>query len=119
MISEINHLMELSVSPQNVLSIHTGAEALNERIQEWFETPAGTVANLPSWGNTLAGLKHEPLSTQLEVTMEAAVFKKLSEDCGFAISGIRVDFLDFDYCRIKILYGSGLLFDSEVDRRAF
>ena len=118
MIEEFDHLMGLSISPQNALARYQGPDALNDRITEWFETPMGTIADLPSWGHALGAFAHEPLSVNLEVMMEAQIVKKLSSDCGIPISGIRVNFLDIDLCRILILYSSGW-FDSEVNRNDF
>ena len=117
-LEEISHLLELSLSPQDALAHYWGPDALNDRIQEWFETPEGTVADFPSWGNNLEPFKHEPLSVHLAVVMEAKIIPKLSQDCGLPVSGIRVDFLDIDRCRIQIQYSGGL-FDSEVKRSAF
>ena len=118
MLEELDHLMELSISPQDALARYTGVDALNDRIAEWFETPEGTIADLPSWGNMLGRFQHEPPSVSLEVVMETKIIKKLSNDCGIPIYGIRVDFLDIDKCRVRILYKGGML-DSEVNRNAF
>ena len=114
-LEEINHLMELSLSPQDALAHYYGPDALNDRIQEWFETPQGTVADFPSWGNNLGPFKHEPISVHLEVMMEALIIPKLSQDCGIQVSGIHVEALDIDKVRVVISYASGL-FDSEVTR---
>lgn len=113
MLEELDHLMELSVSAQDALARYQGPDALNDRIAEWFETPQGSIADLPSWGNMLMEFKHEPQSVHLEVRMEAKSIPKLSEDCGVPISGIRIDFTDIDLCRVQIMYQGGY-FDSEV-----
>ena len=118
MLEELDHLMELSISPQDALARYEGPDALNDRIEEWFETPEGTIADLPFWGNMLWMFQHEPPSVHLEVFMEAKIIKKLSSDCGVPINGIRIDFLDIDSCRVQILYKGGF-FDSEVKRNAF
>lgn len=118
MFEEINHLMEMFTSPQDVLTLHTGGSALNDRIQEWFETPEGTVADLPAWGNTLGALQHEPPSANLEVVMEARIVKKLATDCNVPIYGIKLIFWDIDICHIQIMYGGGM-FDGEVNRNVF
>jgi len=117
MLEELDHLMELSISPMDALARYTDVEAVNDRITEWFETPMGSISDISSWGNTLYDFAHEPLSAQLEVTMEAVIVKKLSYDCNLTISGIRVDFLDIDRCRVRILYDGGM-FDGKVDRNA-
>lgn len=118
MLEELDHLMELSISEQDALTRYSGPDALNDRIAEWFETPEGTVADLPSWGNMLAMFKHEPPSAHLEVLMETRIIKKLSNDCGVPVSGIRIDFVDIDTCRIRILYQGGM-FDKGVKINAF
>jgi len=117
MLEEIDHLMELSISCQDALTRYTGPDALNDRISEWFETPEGTVADIPSWGNMLGQFKHEPPSVHLEVYMEAKIISKLSADCGVPVSGIRIDFLDIDLCRVQIKYSGGS-FDSGVTLNA-
>lgn len=117
-IEELDHLMGLSAAPQDVLIKYSGPNALNDRIQEWFETPEGTIADMPSWGNTLSALQHEPPSTNLEVVMEARIVKKLAVDCDVPIYGIRLTFWGIDICHILIQYGGGM-FDSEVNRNVF
>lgn len=115
-LEEYDHLMGLSTAPQDVLTTYSGADALNDRIQEWFETPEGTVADMPGWGNSLGALQHEPPSSNLEVMMEFRIVKKLAADCGIPIYGVRVGFWDIDICNVQILYGGGM-FNSEVKIR--
>ncbi len=117
MLEEIDHLMELSISSQDAFARYQGPDALNDRIAEWFETPEGTISDLPSWGNMLWMFKHEPPSIHLEVMMEAKIISKLSADCGVPITGIRIDFLDIDLCRVQILYPGGY-FDNGVTLNA-
>jgi hypothetical protein len=117
MLEEFDHLMELSISDQDALARYQGPNALNDRIMEWFQTPEGTIADFPSWGNMLKIFQHEPPTVHLEVVMEARIISKLSNDCGVAIMGIRIDFLDIDLCRIQILYDGGM-FDSGVNINA-
>lgn len=114
-IEELDHLISLSVSPQDAVSRYESVDAINDRIMEWFETPLGSIADFPSWGNTLAGLQHEPITDTLEVLMEAKIIHKLSSDCGLSISGVRLDFIDIDRIDVKLLHQYGL-FSSEVNR---
>ncbi|WP_051328409.1 hypothetical protein [Desulfatirhabdium butyrativorans] len=114
-IEELDHLIELSVDPQDAVTRYNDADAMNDRIMEWFETPQGSIADLPSWGNTLAALQHEPISESLEVLMEIKILKKLSIDCGLQIQGLRLDFIDIDRIDIQIKHQYGA-FSSEVAR---
>jgi hypothetical protein len=107
-LEEYDHLMGLSIAPQDIIATYSDADALNDRIQEWIETPEGTLADLPGWGHKLGVLQHEPPSSNLEVMMEFRIVKKLASDCGVPIYGVRVDFRDIDICRVQILYKGGI-----------
>ena len=115
MLEEIDHLIGLSIDSTDPISRHQDADAINDRIMEWLETPEGTLADLPSWGHTLAYLQHEPPSENLEVMMECRILQKLPRDCRIRIQGIRMDFLDIDLLHIIIMHDMGI-FDREVSR---
>lgn len=106
--TELDHLIALSDSPQNAVALYEDEDAVNDRIAEWFETPQGTLADMPSWGNQLWSVKHEPISEALEILMEAKVLHKLSIDCNLSIAGIRIDFVDVDRVDIAVLHQAGV-----------
>ena len=104
-IEEFSHLMELDESG---ITIFADAEAMAEQIREWFDTPEGTVADLPGWGHNLIQFKHEPLDVNMEVMMEMKITVKLPRDIpGIILKGIRVEAVEIDKCHVFINFGYG------------
>lgn len=90
------------------VSSYGDEDALSERLLEWFETPVGTLADLPSWGHNLKGFKFDPLNLSLDVAIEIAIIEKLPRDIAdLVFVGIRVEALEIDLCKIVILHQFG------------
>ena len=104
-IEEIDHL--LMVGPTGLVT-YQDAQALEDRIQEWLETPEGTVSDMPWWGNRLAYLKHEPIGINLQVMAEMFIVQKLPFDVrNLQMRGILVESIDIDMIRVVIQYQLG------------
>jgi hypothetical protein len=100
-ITEYEHLMELA--PEEGLRRLYDVEALHDRIAEWFQTPEGTIADLPAWGHNLSPFKHEPLGLYIEVMLEMAIIQKLPRDvANLQIIALLVEYPEIDMCRITI-----------------
>lgn len=83
-------------------------EALSERIREWLETPEGTLADLPHWGNNLLGFKHDPQGQNLEVGIEMAIARKMAKDIDdLVILGVGVEYLGIDFFQVIIRHQLG------------
>lgn len=105
-IKEANHLIESA--PDEDVKRLVDESALSDRIYEWLETPEGTVADLPGWGNNLIAFKHDPDSPNLSVKMEMAIAAKLPKDIADLIMlGVSVKFIEIDLCRVVILHQFG------------
>lgn len=110
-IEELDHLMELK--PTTEVKVYEDDDALTDRICEWFETPQGTVADLPGWGHNLSGLKHEPQGTDLDVLAEMNIAVKMPQDIeNLIIQNITVEFTEIDLCRITIIHHLGVYEES-------
>jgi len=109
-IEELEHLM---VMDDSGVSVHTDEAALNERLREWFETPMGTVADLPSWGHPLLMLKFEPPGVNLNIMAEMLITEKLPRDISsLQLRSVSVEFDEIDLLRVNIDYALGTLQES-------
>lgn len=105
-IREAHHLIESA--PDEDVKRLSNESALSDRIFEWLETPEGTVADLPGWGNNLIAFKHDPDSPYLPIQMEMAIAAKLPKDIAdLVMLGVSVKFIEIDLCRIVILHQFG------------
>lgn len=98
----------LRSAPQQDIEKFSNAEAMNERIREWFETPEGTMAHHPSWGQNISPFKHDPLSNDLAIQIEMAIAYKLPIDIeDIQIVGIETIIKKIDLLQIFILHQYG------------
>lgn len=98
----------LTSAPEAEVATYYDADGLADRIYEWLETPMGTMANHPAWGNNLGPFKFDPQSLHLEVLMEMAIASKLEKDIkGLKLIGVSVDFMEIDLCRVVIRHQFG------------
>lgn len=106
-IEEFDHLIGLS--PFTEVKKYEDEEALYDRIVEWLETPQGTLADLPAWGNNLLPLKHEPQGVSLNVMAEMSIAIKMPQDIeDLVIEGVDVEFMEIDLCQIIIRHRLGV-----------
>lgn len=101
----------LKSAPDHDVERFSEAEAMDERIREWLETPEGTMAHHPSWGHNLEPFKFDPLSKNngLDILIEMAIVRKLPRDVkDISLSGVNVEVVDIDLCRIYILHQFGI-----------
>lgn len=104
-IEEFDHL--LSGDPTG-LAVHQDGSALEDRIQEWLETPEGTVADMPWWGNKLSSIKHEPQGVNLQVMSEMLIAEKLPSDIrNVQMKGVLVENMDIDMVKVVVQYQLG------------
>lgn len=100
-IEEYDYL--LSLDPLSGITAFQDGKALESRIREWLDTPEGSVADMPWWGNQLARLKFEPQGATCQVIAETLILTKLPFDVNnLRISGIRVENLEADMIRVII-----------------
>lgn len=104
-IEELDHLLQTGDAG---IVHHEDNAALNDRLQEWLETPEGTVVDLPGWGNRLAYMKHEPPGNHLNIMAEMDIIEKLPRDINnLSVSGILVEFREIDLLWIGINFSLG------------
>lgn len=104
-IEEFDHLLRGDLTG---IARYENSTALDDRIQEWLETPEGTVADMPWWGNNLSALKHEPIGVNLQVIAEMRIARKLPVDVkNIDVRGIRVEAVEIDLIRVIIQYQLG------------
>lgn len=97
-------------SPDEDVKTYEDGNAMGQRILEWLGTPAGTLADLPEWGNPLASFKFEPTSPDLQVVAEMAILEKITEDIeDIDIQGVSVEFPEIDRVDLVIKYGEEFL----------
>lgn len=90
------------------VSKYLDEQGLAERIYEWLETPMGTMANNPAWGNNLSAFKHDPGNASLGILMELAIASKLPIDVrDLKMVGVKVEFLEIDLCKVVIRHQFG------------
>lgn len=104
-IEEFDHL--LSGNSAGIATMQDG-NALEDRVQEWLETPEGSVSDLPWWGNRLSSIKHEPQGVNLQVMAEMMIAEKLPRDVrNLQMKGILVENMDIDMVRVVVQYQLG------------
>jgi len=109
-IEELEHLMALD--PDTGIKRLTDGAAMDDRITEWFETPEGTVADLPAWGHNLSRYKHEPMTPTLAVLVKTSIIKKMPADIeNLIITGIAVKFIEIDLFHVTISHRIGVYAD--------
>lgn len=112
-ILELSYLLERS--PSERIRTYEDADAMNQRILEWLETPEGTVADMPEWGHPLFKFKHEPDSPSIQVLAEMVIFNKLADDVtGIDLRAVSVTFPEIDLMDVAIVHGTGFL-DTRVE----
>jgi len=100
-ITDYEHLMALV--PEEGLYRLYDVEALHDQIAEWFQTPEGTIVDLPAWGHNISPFKHEPPGLYIEVMLEMAIVRKLPRDvANLQIIALLVEYPEIDMCRITI-----------------
>jgi len=105
-VTEYNYL--LSSSSDSDIEKFSDGDALGNRINEWLETPVGTIADWPEWGNNLNAFKFEPQGINLEVAMELAIVEKLGNDVKDLIFvGVSVEFIEIDLFVVTIRHQFG------------
>ena len=62
--NELDYLLELDTGG---VKKYKGNDAMDSRINEWLDTPEGTVADDPSWGNPFRRFQFDPISPFFEV----------------------------------------------------
>jgi hypothetical protein len=91
------------------IAIKNEADAISERIQEWFETPAGTIADLPHWGHNLSSFQHDSGFNEMAIGIELSIVEKLPIDVdGVVLRGVGVEEVAIDAYRIYIIHQLGM-----------
>ncbi len=111
--NEIDSLMRVGSDGVNT---HSGnALSLSSRLDEWLETPEGSIYGLPGWGNNLARFKHEPTNVFTEVAIENSVITKLRIDIPeLKLIGIRCQELSVDIYKVDFLVPEGIISKSLI-----
>lgn len=77
--NEIDSLLE--VDSAGIITYEGDAAAKYARLQEWFNTPEGSVYGMPGWGNPIVSYKHEPTGWDyLALHLEGKLIEKLRID---------------------------------------
>ena len=98
----------LRSAPQQDIEKFSNVEAMNERIRDWFETPEGTMAHNPSWGQNISAFKHDPLGNDISIQIEMAISYKLPIDIeDIQLIGIETAIEDIDLLKIYIIHQYG------------
>ena len=88
---------------------HSGEEALNNNIRDWFANPMHTIPDQPAWGHNLAAYQFAPQGSDTEAMLEMAILNKLPRDVtGLSIAGVRVSWPDIGGCDVLIQHQYGL-----------
>ncbi|MCG7545431.1 hypothetical protein MHM93_14715 [Pseudoalteromonas sp. MM17-2] len=99
-IEDIDYLLRLDSSG---VVVHQDASVYINNIYEWLDTPEGSVFGNPAWGNALDRYKHENLTTDLEVSIENHVLRKMLVDLPqIPVSGVKAEILSFDQFALSI-----------------
>lgn len=110
---EINRMLDATGAQE--IEAFSDSDALEERIRDWLETPQGSVADQPEWGNTLSLYRHAPINNDLLISMEMDILTRLPADVdGVNIQGIRIQEEEIDTVRISILFNEDVQ-DFEYD----
>ncbi len=105
-IFDANYL--LSSAAEADIRKYTDGAAMSARLQEWLDTPEGSVAHDPSWGHNLTPFKFDPQSKDLAIQIEMSITRKLPLDIeDIQIRGIEVTFLDKDMIKVVIVHQFG------------
>ena len=112
-IEEFDHLLELN--PTTEIKKYDDDDALQDRIFEWFETPQGSLADLPGWGHNLSAIKHEPQGVNLEVVVEMSITAKMPQDIeNLSIVSVDIEFKEIDLFYIIIRHRLGI-FEEKIE----
>lgn len=103
--NELDYLLELDTGGAKK---YKGNDAMDSRINEWLDTPEGTVADDPSWGNPFRRFQFDPISPFFEVEVQMAVAGKIRQDIpSLAMIGIAVESISNDLVLIYIRHQYG------------
>lgn len=108
MLNEADFL--LGSAPKEEIRRQREGAGMSERIREWLATDEGTLAHHPAWGSNLGQFKFEPLSKEsgIDVVIMLAITRKLPQDIeGVIVTGIDVQILDVDLCKVVIQHNFG------------
>ena len=87
-ITELDHL--LAIDEAGVIG-YDDELAIAERVQEWCDTPVGSVWGDPRWGCSLDQYRHEPLSDDTAAMIESTIAIDLARDLpSINLAAIRV-----------------------------
>ncbi|MBE0507903.1 MAG: hypothetical protein IBX50_14525 [Marinospirillum sp.] len=107
MMNELDYRLSLV---QSGILLHEGSEsAMNARIDEWFDTPACTLADNVRWGHPLRQYQFDPPSDLLAIEMEMVVAQKITQDIeGIIVRYIRIDVTGVDSITVMIAHNYGV-----------
>ena len=102
---------QLESSPAGIIT-HVGAEAINNNLREWFETPYGSMADNPDWGHRLTPFQFQPTDDLTAILIEMSIVSTLPYDIpSVQLRGVRVVYSEIDLCRIILQHQYGLFTD--------
>lgn len=106
LIAEANYFIESS--SENDVERSYDKDALSSRINEWFQTPVGSLADYPEWGHNLESFKFDPEDINFAVSIELFVVEKIPNDIeDLILKGIRVVFIEIDLAKVIIRHQFG------------
>ncbi|MET4696652.1 hypothetical protein [Endozoicomonas lisbonensis] len=103
--NELDYLLGLD---SQGIKTHSQAEALNNRIRDWFANPVGTIADQPEWGSNHQYFQFSAEGSDTEAMMEMTLIPKLRMDLkGISIRGVRVSWQSIHECMVTLLHQFG------------
>jgi len=94
-----------------------GVDAVTNNIREWLNTPMGTVADRPAWGNNLKQFQFIPHSSDLEVAIAMHLSVKLPSDVvGAVISAVDIKFDSMDLMMVTVV-ANGVLIKEAINAK--
>jgi len=100
MSSEFDYLLNWNTKG---IKSYSDQMAMNCKVTEWFDTPAGSIYGKPDWGHRLEQYKHEPHSPATASLIEMDVVLDITRDIpDVIVNAIKVQATDMDRYDIYI-----------------
>lgn len=105
--NEVDFLMRVE---SGGIATHEGLEGYIAQLDEWLNTPRGTVYGNPTWGNRFFRYKHQPTDESMGVIIENEIIFDLRRDLpDVPLAGIRCDPDGIQDYSIQFLLGNEII----------
>lgn len=104
---EIDFLMRVT---SGGVTTYEDADALIAQLDEWLNTPRGSIYGRPDWGNLFIRYKHQPTDDSTAVIIENEILPVLKRDLpALRIGGLRCDPDGVQDYTINFMTNAGLI----------